>query len=68
MRFESRDKKQFSNPNNWPKKDDEKNDQVYIALWDYVIGQLFSDTAESVQDLIMTAVSNMSKVQNASEF
>jgi len=67
MRFNSVDKKKMLNPNNWPATDTEKNDQVYVALWDYVIGQLFSDTSVSVQDQVKAAVNKMSEMENTTE-
>jgi hypothetical protein len=59
MRFETTDK---ANPRNWPLTDVEKNDKVHTALWDHVIGELFSETAGSVQQLVKNALSNMTAI------
>jgi hypothetical protein len=59
MRRTSANKKIFQKPNDWPKEDHEKNDKVYRPFWDYVIGELFSDTARSVDHMVKTALNKM---------
>jgi hypothetical protein len=55
----SNNPKKFHVPDHWEKNDEKKNQKVFIEMWDFVLGTLFDDTADSVKKLITYALKNM---------
>lgn len=54
-------KKGDKSPASWPKNDDLKNRQAHNNLWDFVVSRLYTETAESVRSMIVSASESISK-------
>ena len=55
----SNNPKKFHVPDHWEKNDEKKNQKVFIEMWDFVLGTLFDDTADSVKKLMTYVLKNM---------